>query len=130
MLRGIIIGHGDFAEAMLKTAEQIVGEQSEVEVISNRGLSCDSIVDAINGAILKNDVDRTIIFIDLPGGSCTISCYNLLKGKRDLHIISGVNLPMLIEFFMLRDKYSADELVTILIEKGKANIIQLRCKNG
>jgi PTS system mannose-specific IIB component len=129
MLRGII-GHGDFAEAMLKTAEQIVGEQAEVEVISNRGLSCDSIVDTINGAILKDDVDRTIIFLDLPGGSCTISCYSLLKEKRNLHIISGVNLPMLIEFFMLRDKYAADELVTVLIEKGKANIIQLRCKNG
>ena len=130
MLRGIIIGHGDFAEAMLKTAEQIVGEQSGVEVISNRGLSCDSIVNTINDAILKDDVNRTIIFLDLPGGSCTISCYSLLKEKRDLHIISGVNLPMLIEFFMLRDKYSADELVTILVKKGKANIIQLRCKNG
>jgi mannose/fructose/sorbose-specific phosphotransferase system IIA component len=130
MLRGIIIGHGDFAKAMLKTAEQIVGEQSEVAVISNQGLSCDSIVDTINRAIGRDDVDRTIIFLDLPGGSCTISCYGLLREKKDLHIISGINLPMLIEFFMLRDKYSADELVTILIEKGKANIIQLRCKNG
>ena len=130
MIRGIIIGHGEFAEAMLKTAEQIVGEQPEVEIISNRGMSCDSMITTIDGILQKGDIDRTIVFLDLPGGSCTISCYNLLKDKKDLHIISGVNLPMLIEFFMLREKYSADELVTILLEKGKANIIRLRCKNG
>ena len=130
MIRGIIIGHGDFAQAMLKTAEQIVGEQSEVEVVSNRGMSCDSMISTIDSILQNGDIDRTIIFLDLPGGSCTISCYSLLKDKSNLHIVSGVNLPMLIEFFMLRDKYSAEDLVTILIEKGKANIIKLRCKNG
>jgi len=130
MIRGIIIGHGSFAEAMLKTVEQIVGKQTEVEVISNKGLSCDSMTETINNAILNGDIEKTIVFLDLPGGSCTISCYSLLKGKRKLNIISGVNLPMLIEFFMLREKYSAEDLVTILIEKGKANIIQLRCKDG
>ena len=130
MIRGIIVGHGNFAEAMLKTAEQIVGEQLEVEIISNQGLSCDSMISTIDGILQKGDIERTIIFLDLPGGSCTISCYSLLKDKKDLHIVSGINLPMLIEFFMLRDKYSAGDLVTILIEKGKANIIRLRCKNG
>jgi mannose/fructose-specific phosphotransferase system component IIA len=128
MLRGIIIGHGNFAEAMLRTAEQIVGEQDEVEVISNKGLSCDSMTDTIHNILSEGEIDRTIIFLDLPGGSCTISCYQLLKGEKQLNIISGVNLPMLIEFFMLREKYQAEEMMKILIEKGKANIIQLRCK--
>ena len=86
MIRGIIIGHGEFAEAMLKTAEQIVGEQPEVEIISNRGMSCDSMITTIDGILQKGDIDRTIVFLDLPGGSCTISCYNLLKDKKDLHI--------------------------------------------
>jgi hypothetical protein len=35
---------------------------------------------------------------------------------------------MLIEFFMLRDKHSVNELVPILIDKGKDNIFKLRCK--
>jgi mannose/fructose-specific phosphotransferase system component IIA len=130
IIRGIIIGHGGFAEALLETAEQIVGKQIEVEVISNKGLSCDSMTETINNTVLNGDVEKTIVFLDLPGGSCTISCYSLLKGKRNLNIISGVNLPMLIEFFMLREKYSAEDLMKILIEKGKANIIQLRCKDG
>lgn len=130
MIRAIIIGHGDFAEAMVDTATRIVGKQENVEIMSNKACSCDSLRQKIVEKLGEKNCRETIIFLDLPGGSCTISCYALLRDRPDLHIISGINLPMLIEFFMLREKHSVNELVPILIKKGKDNIIQLRCKNG
>jgi len=126
MVRGIIIGHGDFAKAMVNTAEHIVGEQTGLVILSNRGCSCDSLADQVAELVQKNDLENTIIFLDLPGGSCTISCYKVLKDHPDLKIISGTNLPMLIEFFILRDKYPAKELVPILLKKGRDNMIELR----
>jgi len=129
MVRAIVVGHGKFAEAMVSTAEQIVGKQNHVEIISNTGLSCDMLNKKIAEAVDKDREQDSLIFLDLPGGSCTISCYALLKENKELNIISGVNLPMLIEFFMLREKHSARELIPILIAKGKENIIQLRCRN-
>jgi mannose/fructose-specific phosphotransferase system component IIA len=45
-----------------------------------------------------------------------------------LNVICGVNLPILLEFFVLREKYSAKELVPILIKKGKDNIFKLEQK--
>ena len=69
-----------------------------------------------------------IVFVDLPGGSCTISCYNILKEYKDLNIICGINLPILMEFFMLREKYLAKELADILVKKGKDNIFRLEHK--
>jgi mannose/fructose-specific phosphotransferase system component IIA len=128
MVRGIIIGHGDFAKAMVHTAEHIVGEQTGLVILSNRGCSCDSLAGHITEIVDKGDIDNMIIFLDLPGGSCTISCYTILKDYPDLKIISGINLPMLIEFFMLRDQYSAVDLVPILLKKGRDNMIQLRSK--
>lgn len=128
MVCGIIIGHGDFAKAMVNTAEQIVGEQTDLTIVSNRGCSCDVLGEKVAGLLSENDTTNTIIFLDLPGGSCTISCYSLLKDHPDLNIVSGVNLPMLIEFFMLRDKHTAPELVPILLQKGRENMIQLRRK--
>jgi mannose/fructose/sorbose-specific phosphotransferase system IIA component len=128
MVNAIIIGHGDFAQAMLRTAEAIVGEQENVEVVSNRGFSCEQLSREIEQRC-RNCERETIIFLDLPGGSCTISCYTLLKTHHDMNIISGVNLPLLIEFFMLRNKYSAGELMPLLVKKGKDNIIHLRCKD-
>ncbi len=129
MVRGIIIGHGTFAEAMLTTAEKIVGEQPDIEIVSNEGFSCETLCERITQVLHERKEADTLIFLDLPGGSCTISCYTILKDHQDLNVISGVNLPMLLEFFMLREKHTARELVPILIKKGKDNIIQLRCKN-
>lgn len=128
MIRGIIIGHGDFAESMLKTAEQIVGKQRLVEVVSNAGLSCSLLNNKLKHVIGQKRKREAIVFVDLPGGSCTISCFNLLKDEKNLSIICGINLPILIEFFMLRDKYSAQELVPILVKKGKDNIFRLEYK--
>lgn len=127
MVRGIIVGHGSFAEAMLKTATQIVGEQSLIEIVSNTGLSGTLLNEKIKKAIQRDTEHETIVFVDLPGGSCTISCYNLLKNN-NLNVICGVNLPILLEFFMLREKYPAKELVPILIKKGKDNIFKLEQK--
>ena len=128
MVRGIIIGHGTFAEAMLKTAERIVGEQPLIDIVSNTGLSGTLLSEKIQKAIQRDNDHDTIIFVDLPGGSCTISCYSLLKNMATLNVICGVNLPILLEFFMLREKYSAKELVPILIKKGKDNIFKLEQK--
>ena len=128
MVRGVIIGHGSFAEAMLKTAMQIVGEQPLIDVVSNTGLSGTLLNEKITRVIQRDTEHETIVFVDLPGGSCTISCFNLLKNIRDLDVICGVNLPILLEFFMLREKYPAKELVPILIKKGKENIFKLEQK--
>jgi mannose/fructose-specific phosphotransferase system component IIA len=126
MIRGIIIGHGDFAKSIVHTAEQVVGKQKYVDIISNVGCSGKALNDKIQEALNRNKKYEAIIFVDLPGGSCTISCYNLLRDDPNLHIICGLNLPIMIEFFVLRNKHTAQELIPILIKKGKENIFQLR----
>jgi mannose/fructose-specific phosphotransferase system component IIA len=128
MVRGIIVGHGTFAQNMLKTVEEIVGNQPLIDVISNAGLSSAGLRELIEKTISADSQHETIVFVDLPGGSCTICCYGLFENIRDLNVICGVNLPILLEFFMLRDKYPAHELVPILVRKGKENIFKLEQK--
>ncbi len=124
MIKGIIIGHGEFARALLNTVEKILGKQELVDVFSNENLSCESLAESLKNAIGGDDLEK-ILFVDLPGGSCVISCLNLLKVNKNLKVLCGVNLPMLIEFFLLRDKYAAEELVPILMKKAKDNITVL-----
>ena len=128
MTRGIIIGHGRFAGEIVNTAEKIVGKQPDIEVISNIGFSSEALCKKIEEVLKSNKKEEAIIFVDLPGGSCTICCYSLLKENCDLNVICGLNLPMLIEFFMLREKHSAQELIPILIEKGRDNIFKLEAR--
>lgn len=128
MIKGIIIGHGNFSQALLNTVEKILGRQEMVDVISNESLSCDSLTEILKKSMTPNNQEK-IIFVDLPGGSCAISCLNLLKENKNLKILCGINLPMLLEFFLLRDKYNVDELVPILLKKAKDNIIALGGNN-
>lgn len=124
MIKGIIIGHGNFGQALLNTVEKILGKQEMVDVFSNENLSCDSLTEILKKSITSDNQEK-IIFVDLPGGSCTISCLNLLKENKNLKILCGINLPMLLEFFLLREKYNVDELVPILLKKARDNIITL-----
>ncbi len=128
MIRGIIIGHETFAEMMLRTAEGIVGKQKLVDVISNTGMSCGILNDKIERMLEQNNENETIVFVDLPGGSCAISCYGVLRSIPNLNIVCGINLPVLIEFFMLREKYPAQELVPILVKKGRESIFKMEQK--
>lgn len=127
MIRAIIVGHGRFGEAMMSGVEQILGKQERVDIISNTGISCAVLNKKIEEIIEKDRETDYLIFLDLPGGSCTISCYTVMKKCKKLNAISGVNLPMLIEFFILRNKYSVKKIISLLIKKGKKNIIQLKC---
>jgi len=125
MVRGIILGHGNFAKSLFETAERIVGNQPFVDTLSNEGLSSDTLCERLKVIIEKNKEYESIIFVDLPGGSCTISCAKLMKDNPTLKIICGINLPILIEFFILRESHPLDELISILLKKGRDNIFQL-----
>ncbi|MEO0138151.1 MAG: hypothetical protein ABIL39_01930 [candidate division WOR-3 bacterium] len=124
MIKGVIIGHGNLAQALLNTVEKILGKQEMVEVFSNENLSCSTLTELLKKS-LGSDGDEKIVFVDLPGGSCAISCLNILRENKNLKIICGVNLPMLLEFFLLREKYRVDELIPILLKKGRDNIMIL-----
>jgi len=127
-IKGIIIGHGGLAQALLEAAEKIIGPQDDVETLSNVGLSGDALCGKIV-RLCKKSRKEQIVFVDLPGGSCTISCMKVLRKKKNVHILCGMNLPMLLEFFILRHKFPARELVEILIKKATNNIFQVGSEN-
>jgi mannose/fructose-specific phosphotransferase system component IIA len=73
--------------------------------VSNDG--CDSgalterLIQAIGGR-------PTVLFVDLPGGSCLTSSVRLARGRADVAVVTGVNLAMLLDFVFHRDLTPAD----------------------
>jgi mannose/fructose-specific phosphotransferase system component IIA len=51
MIKGIIIGHGEFARALLNTVEKILGKQELIDVFSNENLSCESLAENLKNSI-------------------------------------------------------------------------------
>ena len=126
MIALIISTHGNFSEELVKSSEMIFGSQTNVGVVTFKpGEGTDNLVDKYNTLI--NDLDCTdgiLFMVDLFGGS-PFNAASILALKNDsMEIVTGVNLPMLLEVFGSRDFSSLSELVTIAQSAGKESIKQ------
>lgn len=127
MIALIISTHGKFSEELVKSSEMIFGSQSNVGVVTFKpGEGTDNLVDKYNNLINELDCKDGILFmVDLFGGS-PFNAASILALKNDnMEIVSGVNLPMLLEVFGSRDFSSLSELVEIAQNAGKDAIKQL-----
>jgi mannose/fructose-specific phosphotransferase system component IIA len=120
---GLLVTHAALGSELLRTVEGILGVQSDVHVLSNGGLSGDALSQAIEERIRGVPDERpVVVFTDLAAGSCGIASRRASPCGRVVRKVTGVNLPMLLEFFHYRDTLPFDELLPRLEAKGKAGI--------
>lgn len=99
-VRGLVVCHGRLAEALVEAVREIVGEDGDLLPISNEGCSTEELERRI-AAALEPDAP-VIVFSDLPSGSCTFAARHLARGRREVGVVGGVNLPMLLDFVFHR----------------------------
>ena len=120
---GFLVTHGALGSELLRTVEGILGAQSDVHVLSNDGYSGDALSHAIEERVADVPGGRpVVVFTDLAAGSCGIASRRAVHGDRVVRKVTGVNLPILLEFFHYRDTLPLDELLPRLEAKGKAGI--------
>jgi mannose/fructose-specific phosphotransferase system component IIA len=108
---------------LLRAVEGILGAQSDVHVLSNESYSGEALSRAIEERVRGVPDERpVVVFTDLAAGSCGIASRLADHGARVVRKVTGVNLPMLLEFFHYRDTLPLDELLPRLEAKGKAGI--------
>jgi mannose/fructose/sorbose-specific phosphotransferase system IIA component len=117
----ILATHFHLSSSLIQAAEMIAGPQEKVKTIAfmpDDGL--ESLKQNMEQAI-KDLSGDLLVLTDLPGGSpCNAAMF--LSRKYPLRILTGVNLPMLLEILMLRHHVSADELVQFSLSSGKDSI--------
>lgn len=127
MVSALLVTHGRLGHEVLKTAEGILGPQGGVRALSNDGLGLPELKEKIAHDIKKMAASAgTILFVDFLGGSCSNACKAIQASGSHIRVIAGVNLPMLLDFFMYREKYSLEALTALLLEAGKRNIVEVR----
>ena len=118
MIKGFIIGHENIGDGLLKALKSISGSSEHISFFSNTGLSTRELADKIYAAC--NNGDEVMIFVDIFGGSCWRAAKMAKLPKS--HIVTGLNLPMLLSFVNKRNQFSFDELFTIIENDGKRGI--------
>ena len=99
-VRGVVVGHGNLASAMVHATEEITGVRGVLVPVSNVDCSRDDLEVRVKTAVGN---EPSIVFVDLPGGSCFFAAMRGLGKLENARVVAGVNLTMLVDFVFHRD---------------------------
>lgn len=130
MAIGIIIAsHGKFAEGIHQSGSMIFGEQEKVQVVTfmpNEGP--DDLYAHFNNAIAQFDADdEVLVLADLWSGSPFNQASRVMGENLDrkMAIITGLNLPMLIQAYterLMDANAGVDQVVANIIKESKDGV--------
>ena len=119
---GLIVCHSTLAQSLFSVVTSIMGHTDQLVAFSNEDKSLDTLKDEIQTYIDEQHISKVVFFVDLKGGSCWSASRQILQ-KIDAVAISGINVPMLINFLSKKDNYSSlSELADFLSESSKNSI--------
>ncbi len=128
----LIVAHGALAEELVNSVAMIMGR---VPMLRAVGLRSDQSLDDLKREIetawreLENEGARHIlILVDMFGGSCSNVAARLVVDSEaeQVAVITGVNLPMVLEASIDRDLYQFKDFVDKVVKAGKKSIVDVK----
>lgn len=124
MVKLILVTHGNLAEEMLHTAAQILGKSAEdVETVSVTASSSVEQGAAELKKLLAGAPEGAVVLTDIFGGSATNIALTASKDCAKCHVITGLNLSMLLTALNNRKKLADKELAEKIEADGKRAVI-------
>ncbi len=125
MVKIILVTHGHLAQEMLETAAQIIGKPADdgFAVFSVTAAASVENEAAKLHTLLQSCQDGAIILTDIFGGSATNISLTASKDLAKCHVITGLNLSMLLTAINSRKKLPAKELAEKIEADGKRAVI-------
>ena len=117
----ILASHGELAKGMKNTLDMIVGDLKTVQAFSSYRDEEKNIKELIEKAI-KDNYEKNDIYVltDILGGSVNNEVMSLLKDYPKIHIIAGMNLPLVISIAI--SESISDGLLKQLIKESQQSI--------
>ncbi|MBZ2174960.1 PTS sugar transporter subunit IIA [Schnuerera sp. xch1] len=125
MFNILIISHGSVAKGFYDTAEMIIGD---VEGVRFAGIQPGESIENFGERLIRltDEIyidDGLLVLVDLYGGTpSNVSIIKLLNRYEKIQLISGLNLPILLEALGSRNFMSLDDATDNLINIGKDGI--------
>lgn len=114
----IICTHGKFSEELVRTSEMMFGKQENVLYLTfETGENTDGLVDKYIEALRgMGNVEEILFMVDLFGGSPYNAACRIAATKENMDVVTGVNLPMLLEVYGTRSFLKVEDLVKTAIQ--------------
>ncbi|MTD39122.1 PTS mannose transporter subunit IIA [Erwinia sp. CPCC 100877] len=127
-MKYIFVSHGDLAKSLLGSAQMIVGEQQDAVAF---GLypkdDISTLTEKIEKAVIEMGGENIICFTDLFSGSPFNAVVSLM-GKYPIYHITGMNLPLALEAFMLRltEENDREDICNQLLAQAPGTFIDVK----
>ncbi|SEO67592.1 PTS sugar transporter subunit IIA [Propionispora vibrioides] len=129
MIGLIVCTHGKFSEELVRASEMMFGRQDNLQYLTfEPGESAEDLVDRYKAALNKLEDKQAVLFlVDLFGGSPYNAAGRVAaENQNSMDVVTGVNLPMLLEIYGTRKFSSLPELVDIAMSAGSSAIKSFR----
>lgn len=129
MINFIVVTHGEFGAYLVEAAEGIVGRQAQgVRVVATSSRQpIEDIRRRIKRALAElSNPEGVLVFTDMPGGTPNNVSFPLIRDEKNVEMISGVNLYMLVSAFSNRSQLPLPRLVEKVVADGQKSIKDIR----
>ncbi len=126
----IFVGHGGYPDGVRDAAEMILGEQQRVAVVSlPPNGSTEQLADEVTAAVDRIGAggNGALVLADLMGGSPANAVGLLALRDPALHVVSGLNLPMVLEV-LASTADTAAELAGVAERAGRDGVIDVAAR--
>jgi fructoselysine and glucoselysine-specific PTS system IIA component len=123
MRKFLITAHGNFASGIKSSLDIIIGHVENVYVIDAYVDGNQSIEDELSD-VLENirPTDELVVFSDLMGGSITNQILRFAL-KENVHVVSGMNLPLLIDIILADTETPVTSIIENSIKVAREQIV-------
>ena len=87
-----VASHGHFARGLVNSLSLLIGDEHGVIPVC-----------AYDEDIVQANGDEVVIFTDLLGGSINNSAVSVLMRHRNVFVVAGINLTLLLEFLLCEE---------------------------
>lgn len=126
----IVTGHGNFATGVLSAAKLIAGTPEKLIGIDfTENDTVETLEEKIKKGIEELGTEEILVLADLAGGSpFKVSATIGVSSDKNIKVLSGTNLGMIIETALLRDGKNLEEVLAFAKESGVTSIQEFEMK--
>ena len=124
----MVITHGELAQSFYETVGMFVAERGGMSFLG-LGVDIGEFRNKLRIELLESKEKEFLVLIDLFGGTPFNIVATLIKEvekkKKKIYVLTGVNLPMLLEIAPLMDELNCQEMKEMALAAGREGIRDL-----
>ncbi|WP_137663997.1 PTS sugar transporter subunit IIA [Enterococcus hulanensis] len=118
----ILASHGEFSQGLKQTASMIIGDEGNIFALSAFRDEDEPIKNQVEHLLEVIGYEDVYLLTDIFGGSVNNDLLTLQQQYPELHLVAGMNLPLVISIATQSGKIDADQMTALLEESRQAMI--------